>query len=54
MFDGLIDGYTQSILIFTGINVIAAYSFYRAVQDRPGVARPGRLHGGRRLCVGDR
>ena len=28
MFDGLIDGYTQSILIFTGINVIAAYSFF--------------------------
>lgn len=28
MFNGLIDGYTQSILIFTGINVIAAYSFF--------------------------
>jgi branched-chain amino acid transport system permease protein len=28
MFDGLIDGYTQSILIFTGINIIAAYSFF--------------------------
>ena len=28
MFDGLIDGYTQSILIFAGINVIAAYSFF--------------------------
>ena len=28
MFDGLIDNYTQSILIFTGINVIAAYSFF--------------------------
>src|SRR5215467_6543265 len=28
MFGGLIDNYTQSILIFTGINVIAAYSFY--------------------------
>src|SRR6476660_4917271 len=28
MFDGLIDGYTQSILIFTGISVIAAYSFF--------------------------
>ena len=28
MFDGLIDGYTQSMLIFTGINVIAAYSFF--------------------------
>jgi branched-chain amino acid transport system permease protein len=28
MFGGLIDGYTQSILIFTGISVIAAYSFF--------------------------
>ena len=28
MFDGLIDGYTQSMLIFAGINVIAAYSFF--------------------------
>ena len=28
MFDGLLDGYTQSLLIFAGINVIAAYSFY--------------------------
>ena len=28
MFDGLIDGYTESILIFTGISVIAAYSFF--------------------------
>jgi branched-chain amino acid transport system permease protein len=28
MFDGLIDGYTQSVLIFTGINIIAAYSFF--------------------------
>ena len=28
MFDGLIDGYTQSLLIFAGINVIAAYSFF--------------------------
>jgi branched-chain amino acid transport system permease protein len=28
MFDGLIDGYTQSILIFAGINIIAAYSFF--------------------------
>ena len=28
MFDGLIDAYTQSILIFAGINVIAAYSFF--------------------------
>ena len=28
MFDGLLDGYTRSILIFAGINVIAAYSFY--------------------------
>jgi branched-chain amino acid transport system permease protein len=25
---GFLDGYTQSILIFTGINVIAAYSFF--------------------------
>ena len=28
MFAGLIDNYTQQIIIFTGINVIAAYSFY--------------------------
>ncbi len=28
MFDGLLDGYTRSILIFAGINVIAAYSFF--------------------------
>jgi branched-chain amino acid transport system permease protein len=28
MFEGLFDGYTRSILIFAGINVIAAYSFY--------------------------
>ena len=28
MFDGLFDGYTHSLLIFGGINVIAAYSFY--------------------------
>jgi branched-chain amino acid transport system permease protein len=28
MFDQLIDGYTQSVLIFTGINIIAAYSFF--------------------------
>jgi branched-chain amino acid transport system permease protein len=28
MFDGLIDNYTQSILIFTGISVVAAYSFF--------------------------
>jgi branched-chain amino acid transport system permease protein len=28
MFDGLIDGYTQSVLIFTGISIIAAYSFF--------------------------
>ena len=28
MLDGLIDGYTRSLLIFAGINVIAAYSFY--------------------------
>jgi branched-chain amino acid transport system permease protein len=28
MLSGLIDGYTQSILVFTGINVIAAYSFF--------------------------
>jgi len=28
MFEGLLDGYTRSLLIFGGINVIAAYSFY--------------------------
>ena len=28
MFEGLIDGYTRSLLIFAGINIIAAYSFY--------------------------
>jgi branched-chain amino acid transport system permease protein len=28
MFDGLIDGYTQSVLVFAGINIIAAYSFF--------------------------
>jgi len=28
MLDGLLDGYTKSLLIFAGINVIAAYSFY--------------------------
>lgn len=28
MFGGLLDGYTRSILIFAGINVMAAYSFY--------------------------
>jgi branched-chain amino acid transport system permease protein len=28
MFEGLLDGYTKSLLIFAGINVIAAYSFY--------------------------
>ncbi|MPZ55267.1 MAG: hypothetical protein GEU91_01975 [Rhizobiales bacterium] len=28
MLDGLLDGYTRSLLIFAGINVIAAYSFY--------------------------
>jgi branched-chain amino acid transport system permease protein len=28
VFDGLLDGYTRSILIFAGINVIAAYSFF--------------------------
>ena len=28
MFAGLLDGYTQSLLVFGGINVIAAYSFY--------------------------
>ncbi len=28
MFNALMDNYTQSILIFTGINVIAAYSFF--------------------------
>ncbi|HVV63732.1 MAG TPA: branched-chain amino acid ABC transporter permease [Pseudolabrys sp.] len=28
MFSGLIDNYTQSVLIFAGIHVIAAYSFF--------------------------
>jgi branched-chain amino acid transport system permease protein len=28
MFEGLLDGYTKSLLVFAGINVIAAYSFY--------------------------
>jgi len=28
VLDGLLDGYTRSILVFAGINVIAAYSFY--------------------------
>jgi branched-chain amino acid transport system permease protein len=28
MFTGWLDGYTQSLLVFGGINVIAAYSFY--------------------------
>jgi branched-chain amino acid transport system permease protein len=28
MLNGLIDGYTQSLLIFAGVNVIAAYSFF--------------------------
>ena len=28
MFEGLLDGYTRSLLIFAGINVIAAYGFY--------------------------
>jgi branched-chain amino acid transport system permease protein len=28
MLDQLLDGYTRSILIFTGINILAAYSFY--------------------------
>jgi branched-chain amino acid transport system permease protein len=28
MFEGLLDGYSRSILIFAGINVMAAYSFY--------------------------
>src|SRR6186997_2603665 len=28
MFEGLLDGYTRSLLIFGAINVIAAYSFY--------------------------
>jgi branched-chain amino acid transport system permease protein len=28
MFGGWVDNYTQSVLIFTGINVIAAYSFF--------------------------
>jgi branched-chain amino acid transport system permease protein len=28
VFEGLLDGYTRSILIFAGINVVAAYSFF--------------------------
>ena len=28
MLGGWIDNYTQSVLIFTGINIIAAYSFF--------------------------
>lgn len=28
MFEGVLDGYTRSLLVFAGINVIAAYSFY--------------------------
>ena len=28
MLKGILDGYTQAILIFTGIHIIAAYSFY--------------------------
>ena len=28
MLDSLLDGYTRSILIFTGIHIMAAYSFY--------------------------
>ncbi|MEJ2432034.1 MAG: hypothetical protein P8Y53_02275, partial [Pseudolabrys sp.] len=28
MLDSLFDGYTRSLLIFAGINVISAYSFY--------------------------
>lgn len=28
MFEGLLDGYSRSLLIFAGIHVIAAYSFY--------------------------
>jgi len=28
MFDGLLDGYTRSLLVFAGIHIIAAYSFY--------------------------
>lgn len=28
MLETLLDGYTQAILIFTGINILAAYSFY--------------------------
>jgi hypothetical protein len=40
MFNGLIDGYTQSILIFAGINIIAAYSFF--ARSRPGKSRSGK------------
>jgi branched-chain amino acid transport system permease protein len=32
MLDGLIDNYTQSVLIFTGINIIAAYSFFAPMK----------------------
>lgn len=28
MLDGLLDGYTRSLVVFAGINIIAAYSFY--------------------------
>jgi len=28
MLGGWIDNYTQSVLVFTGINIIAAYSFF--------------------------
>src|SRR5262249_52584731 len=32
MLDGLIDNYTQSVLIFTAINIIAAYSFFAPMK----------------------
>jgi branched-chain amino acid transport system permease protein len=32
MLDWLIDNYTQSVLIFTGINIIAAYSFFAPMK----------------------
>ena len=40
MLDGLLDGYTRSILIFTGIHIIAAYSFYVPGSDVAVVLQP--------------
>ena len=53
MFDGLIDNYTQSILIFTGISVIAAYSFfapYKTGKSRSGRPASWRSAPTRRRC----